>query len=166
MKKLFLITIILILQSFPSFGNPNGKGLVCKCVVCPKKYTKKISTYYLLENNKVKEFKIIEINEKSSIEEIENKKGFYVYKDKIVWDKLTNWSFYSNLYKKFTLNRKNLSLKIELLILNQKNLKNEWDEVILQCEVLNKNDFQIKLNKEISNFQKIIDKNLDKDNKI
>ena len=30
MKKLFLITIILLLQSFPSFGNPNGKGLICK----------------------------------------------------------------------------------------------------------------------------------------
>ena len=30
MKKLFFITIILLLQSFPSFGNPNGKGLICK----------------------------------------------------------------------------------------------------------------------------------------
>ena len=29
MKKLFLITIILLLQSFPSFGNPNGKGILC-----------------------------------------------------------------------------------------------------------------------------------------
>ncbi len=29
MKKLLLITIILILQSFPSFGNPNGKGIIC-----------------------------------------------------------------------------------------------------------------------------------------
>ena len=30
MKKLFLITIILILQSFPSFGEINNKGLICK----------------------------------------------------------------------------------------------------------------------------------------
>ena len=29
MKKLFLITIILLLQSFPSLGNPNGKGIIC-----------------------------------------------------------------------------------------------------------------------------------------
>ena len=32
MKKLLLITIILLLQSFPSFGNPNGKGLICKYI--------------------------------------------------------------------------------------------------------------------------------------
>ena len=32
MKKLFLITIILLLQTFPSFGNPNGKGLICKYI--------------------------------------------------------------------------------------------------------------------------------------
>ena len=32
MKKLFLITIILLLQSFPSFGSPNGKGLICKYI--------------------------------------------------------------------------------------------------------------------------------------
>ena len=29
MKKLLLITTILLLQSFPSFGNPNGKGILC-----------------------------------------------------------------------------------------------------------------------------------------
>ena len=29
MKKILLITIILLLQSFPSFGNPNGKGILC-----------------------------------------------------------------------------------------------------------------------------------------
>ena len=28
MKKLLLITIILVLQSFPSFGNPNGIGIL------------------------------------------------------------------------------------------------------------------------------------------
>ena len=32
MKKILLITIFLLLQSFPSFGNPNGKGLICKCI--------------------------------------------------------------------------------------------------------------------------------------
>lgn len=30
MKKLFFITIILLLQSFPSYGSsPNGKGIIC-----------------------------------------------------------------------------------------------------------------------------------------
>ena len=32
MKKIFFITIILLLQSFPSFGNPNGKGIVCNLI--------------------------------------------------------------------------------------------------------------------------------------
>ena len=34
MKKLILITLILLLHSFPSFGDPNGKGVVCGCDDC------------------------------------------------------------------------------------------------------------------------------------
>ena len=30
MKKILLIILVLLLQTFPSFGNPNGKGIVCK----------------------------------------------------------------------------------------------------------------------------------------
>ena len=30
MKQILLITIILLLQSFPSFGNPNGIGILCE----------------------------------------------------------------------------------------------------------------------------------------
>ena len=33
MKKLIIITILLLLQSFPSIGSPNGKGLVCECYI-------------------------------------------------------------------------------------------------------------------------------------
>ena len=29
MKKLLLTIILLLFQTFPSFGNPNGKGIVC-----------------------------------------------------------------------------------------------------------------------------------------
>ena len=31
MKKIILIIIFLLVQSYPSFGNVNGKGLICKC---------------------------------------------------------------------------------------------------------------------------------------
>ena len=55
MKKLLLITIILLLQSFPSFGSPIGKGLICKCRVgkvdCPSEYTKWWSTFYFRKDN-------------------------------------------------------------------------------------------------------------------
>ena len=62
MKKLILITLILILQSFPSFGSPNGKGLICECILCPEDMMefgtyyegKNPSVYgYWLENDKV-----------------------------------------------------------------------------------------------------------------
>ena len=31
MKKILLIALILLLKSFPSFGNPYGKGIICGC---------------------------------------------------------------------------------------------------------------------------------------
>ena len=75
MIKLIVITIILVLQSFPSFGNLIGKGLMCKCEQNCRKlnYTESanpiyhflefrtkfndhiegIDRYYHLENNKI-----------------------------------------------------------------------------------------------------------------
>ena len=34
MKKLFIITLILLNQPFLSFGSVEGKGIVCKCLDC------------------------------------------------------------------------------------------------------------------------------------
>ena len=34
MKKFFIITVILLIQSFPVFGSVDGKGIVCKCLDC------------------------------------------------------------------------------------------------------------------------------------
>ena len=34
MKNLFIVTLFLLLQSFPSFGSVDGKGIVCKCLEC------------------------------------------------------------------------------------------------------------------------------------
>ena len=34
MKNFFIITLILLIQSFPSFGSVDGKGIVCKCLDC------------------------------------------------------------------------------------------------------------------------------------
>ena len=53
MKKLLLISLILLLQSFSSFGSPIGKGLICQCVdvdVCPSETHKWWTTFYFNEN--------------------------------------------------------------------------------------------------------------------
>ena len=34
MKNLFIITLIFLIKSFPSFGSVDGKGIVCKCLDC------------------------------------------------------------------------------------------------------------------------------------
>ena len=34
MKKVTLFIVIFLLQSFPSFGSVDGKGIVCECLDC------------------------------------------------------------------------------------------------------------------------------------
>ena len=48
MKKLFIITLILLIQSFPSFGSVDGKGIVCKCLECNKAIRKSKKNYGVL----------------------------------------------------------------------------------------------------------------------
>ena len=38
MKKFFIITLILSIYCFPSFGSVDGKGIVCKCLDCKSKH--------------------------------------------------------------------------------------------------------------------------------
>ena len=55
MKKVILLIIIILLQSFPSFGNPNGKGLICKCEDCNevKLYHENKELGFLFNKNRV-----------------------------------------------------------------------------------------------------------------
>jgi hypothetical protein len=34
MKKIILVIVIFLLQSFPSFGSVDGKGIICECLGC------------------------------------------------------------------------------------------------------------------------------------
>ena len=34
MKKIFIFTLILLIQLYPSFASVDGKGIVCKCLDC------------------------------------------------------------------------------------------------------------------------------------
>ena len=87
MKKLFLIIIILILQSFPSYGSsPNGKGLICKCVECilgtiewtsyieEKKYPTEVGYFFKNDNHNYEYTKIIKKDNNITIDVLKNGK--------------------------------------------------------------------------------------------
>ena len=73
MKKIILLTFILLFQSFSSFGNPNGKGLICECKLCPN-YKIEFGSYfegkrpsvygYFLKDNKVTYLQVTNIDNK------------------------------------------------------------------------------------------------------
>lgn len=91
MKKIIIITAILLTQSLSAFGKVNGKGLICKCVEC-------------------------ELGKIPSASYIENKKkpseiGYYFYDDKVspYYIKIENDEIFiskgSSSYYKSDLNR-------------------------------------------------------------
>tara|TARA_E500000178_G_C16801484_1_gene652667 strand:+ start:156 stop:671 length:516 start_codon:yes stop_codon:yes gene_type:complete len=123
MKKLFLITIILLLQSFPSFGNPNGKGIICKCEEvqkCPKSGHLFHNSYItkeeipseigiIFEKNYATTYYIIIINDKISLLKEPKKYGgkysFRSTEDIISWNE--------NYGNNISVNRKTLIYKLK-----------------------------------------------------
>ena len=159
MKKKLLITIFLLLQSFSSFGSPNGKGIVCNWIdgnveLYKKRFRTLISNIptdvgYFFENDKVviSEFRI-----KNDIVFVENdvdeRYRFSSTINEIEWGSSVNW--------RYKLDRKTLTLK-EIM----------FTQVVTKrkCEVLSKTDF----NERIKNLKKQYQKNYDlklKGNKI
>ena len=71
MKKLILITLILLLHSFPSFGDPKGKGLICGYsdteLVKMDRNKKRVRGYYFDDKNSVQNLIFVEDNENLSI---------------------------------------------------------------------------------------------------
>ena len=129
MKKLFLITIILVLQSFPSFGNPNGKGLICKCIDCENtNFTyqnhedKELG--FLFKNNKVTKYDFITYNSGGTTWRI-----FWSERD--ISYQLNYLKFGHGLKSQYyILNRSNLSLRVFEDYTKQKIVK------IYQCRIL------------------------------
>ena len=113
MKNIILLTFILVFQSFPLFGNPNEKGVVCKCIKCNLNSIF-IGTYlsekkpteigFLFKNNVVNIFTIGRKNDEIYYDKFEGNKKFRfrVTNEKIIWN------YYK--YRTFTLNRKELKL--------------------------------------------------------
>ena len=60
MKKLFLITFLLLIHSFSSHGSPNGKGLMCECLTnCVGNISSNYMTFFFSKNFvKIKRFMI------------------------------------------------------------------------------------------------------------
>ena len=161
MKKLFLITIILLLQSFPSYGSsPNGKGLICKCVECilgtidwtsyieEKKYPTEVG--YFFKNDKVKYYFIRKKNDKIFMSESffkgeKEPKPYMSDLNKIEWGK------YFGITYLYTLDR-------ETLLLKKRFNEDKSISTIRKCEPYDSfNKFEKKMNELSLTYQKKYD---------
>ena len=66
MKKVIFITFILLLHSFPSFGDPKGKGLICEWsdtdLVKKDRFDSRVKSYYFTDLQYVKSFNFFPIH--------------------------------------------------------------------------------------------------------
>ncbi len=157
MKKVLLITIFLLLQSFPSVGELNGKRLICECKTSPLSSCEKEKGYekylyfdgYKFENNKI------------------IKDYYSKLKDKIILSNVqitysTNTTFIKwksiDKFQSYTLDRKNLKINKHDLVL-------DW-KYTYQCKLIsNSKEYDLKLKKMKIEFQNLYNKKM-KENKI
>ena len=159
MKILFIITIILLLQSFSSFGSVDGKGIVCKCLDCklehldpssymPNSIPTEIGFHFKI--NKVAIYYIRKIGDKIKVGEniqttLRKKKRFLSDENEI------NWTY------KDSLNIYAYSLDRKTLILSKMNITKTEKFNIRECEPFSEIEFFIKMNKLSKDYQKIYD---------
>ena len=129
MKKILLITLILLLQSFSSFGKINDKGLICKCIDCERPifhyyYGEDKELGFLFKNNKVTKYDFITDNNGNTTWRV-----FWYERDvEYKFNHLRLGHFSKNRYN--ILNRSNLSLRVFEDYTKQKIVK------IYQCRIL------------------------------
>ena len=141
MKKLFLITIILLLQSFPSFGDINNKGFVCECIEnCQNmKNHFEEDRLYLFKDHFLYRYQIERQNDEY----------------KIVQSKPLSFSLdHSIIYlDSHRLNRKSLILSFgPTLYFDENNYKEGY--VKYKCELLTEEKFKLKIYNIKDEFQK------------
>ena len=160
MKKIILLSFILLIHCFPSYGGPNGKGIICKYIkgdinlltkrtyFQTNKDGKKIPSEvgYLFINNTVSFDFIERINDNIHWDRFYNRSGifppFRTTKDIIEWGNLNRYS---------KLDRKTLRLKT---VVKTKVVS------IRQCEVYSKEVYLKKMEKLMKKYQKQIDDTL------
>ena len=85
MKKILLITLIFILQSFPSFGNSiDGKGLVCEHINKEDPYLKNHYLGLLFGDETMRMFLFKRSNDEVLLEDHRTFR-YYTDKDQIYW---------------------------------------------------------------------------------
>ena len=119
MKKIVLFIVIFLLQSFPSFGSVDGKGIICECLDCklnhldPSSYLankKPTEIGFHFKINKVAIYYISKIGDNIKVSEnlqatLRKKKRFYLDQNEIKWTYKDSINIYA-----YVLDRKNLIL--------------------------------------------------------
>ena len=159
MKKLFIITLILLIHSFPSIGSVDGKGIVCKCLDCklehldpssyiPNNIPTEIGFHFKI--NKVAIYYIRKIGDKIEVGEnvqttLRKKKRFLSDENEIKWTYKDSVNIYA-----YSLNRKTL-------ILSKMNITKTEKYNIRECQPFSEIEFFYKMNELSENYQNIYD---------
>tara|TARA_B100000212_G_C27080958_1_gene408109 strand:- start:50 stop:553 length:504 start_codon:yes stop_codon:yes gene_type:complete len=167
MKKIFITAIMFFIQSYPSLGSVDGKGIVCKCLDCklehldPSSYmpnNKPTEIGFHFKDNKVAIFYIRKIGDKIKLGEniqttLRKKKRFSFDKNEIKWTYKDSLNIYA------------YSLDRQTLILSKMNITKTEKFNIRKCEPFKEIEFFNKMNELSENYQNIYDKK-SKKNKI
>ena len=166
MKKLIL-TIIILLYSYTSFGSVNDKGIICKCLKCdlghldptsymPNNMPTEIGFHF--KTNKVAIYYITKIGDKVKVSEniettLRKKKRFSSNENEIKWTYKDSLNIYA-----YSLDRKTL-------ILSKKNITKTKIYNLRKCVPYSEIEFFKKMNQLSDNYQTIYN-NKPKKNKI
>ena len=159
MNKLFIFIIVFLFQSFPSYGSVDGKGIICKCLVCnlehldpssymPNNIPTEIGFHFKI--NKVAIYYIRKIGDKIKVGEnfqttLRKKKRFFSDENEIKWTYKDSLNIYA-----YSLNRKTL-------ILSKMNIIKTQIFNTRKCEPFSEIDFFNKMNKLSEIYQNAYD---------
>ena len=143
MKKLLLIIILSLFNSFPTFANVDGKGIICKCLDCnfdhldPSSYIankKPTEIGFHFRINKVAIYYISKIGDNIKVSEnvqttLRKKKRFQTTQNKIKWSYKDSLNIYA-----YELDRK-------ILILRKMNITKTETFNLRKCEAYSEIDF-------------------------
>ena len=155
MNKQFVIAIIFLLLSFPSFAKVEGKGIICECLKCKLDHLDPSSLIinekpseigFHFKFNKVAIYYISKIGDNIKVSEniqttLRKKKRFYSDEDVIKWTYKDSLNIYA-----YTLDRKTL-------LLRQKNITKTETYNIRKCKAFKEIDFFKNMNELTEKYQ-------------
>ena len=155
MKNIILVIVIFLLQSYPSFGSVDGKGIVCECLDCkldhidPSSYipnNKATEIGFHFKINKVAIYYISRIGDDIKVSEnnqttLRKKKRFSTDENKIKWTYRDSLNIYA-----YELDRKNLNL-------SKMNITKTETHNVRICEAFSEIDFFKNINQLSGKYQ-------------